>query len=82
MKTYMIKPLGWKDFAPKHQLQSSNAIALPLAERYYVFENNFGGWRWQFGIGGTHLAKTRNEAKTAAETHYIQQMEKGLEATP
>lgn len=89
MKTYTIKPLEWDEMDDMIQCYQT---LLWIGYRIYPKVHGFrlrtmsldyhgeaGNNYYYYGEGGGYSEHdTIDEAKAAAETHYIEQMEKGL----
>ena len=78
---YRIKPLEWHDEAGQYWYATIPGINLGRYEIDVTSENHFK-WYAPFGyVGGTVLRNepTLEAAKSAAESHYRQRLEKALE---
>ncbi len=78
MKTYMIKPLEWeyKKLYKRNEWGASTLIGW-----YKIDEEDTTKWEFDSEMLQRVKGEAKNfsEAKKAAEAHYIQQMERGLE---
>lgn len=75
---YRIPPLRWKRPDIKHRPDLWHADALDVTYVVWNRQRRRGKWAWQVGADSRYDFPTPQAAKSAADAHYREQMERGL----